>query len=95
MHLGGYQQVHHRLGMNKYGLLHTEAGFWRMASQSSRSPGSRAPFGGRGGLTQCFWTEYRSCHPQRQPLTSMWRQSVAGQTVKCPSTTVEVGCRAC
>ena len=95
MHLGVYQQVHHRLGMNKYGLLHTEAVFWRMASQSSRSPGSRAPFGGRGGLTQCLWTEDRSCHPQRQPLTSMWRQSVAGQTVKCPSTTVEVGCRAC
>ena len=66
--------------MDKYGLLHTEAVFWRMASQSSRSPGSRAPFGGRGGLTQCLWTEDRSCHPQRQPLTSMWRQSVAGQT---------------
>ena len=30
MHLGVYQQVHHRLGMNKYGLLHTEAVFWRM-----------------------------------------------------------------
>ena len=53
---------------------------WRMVSQSSRLPGSRAPFGGRGGLTQCLWTEDRSCHPQRQPLTSMWRQSVAGQT---------------
>ena len=30
MHLGVYQQVHHRLGMDKYGLLHTEAVFWRM-----------------------------------------------------------------
>ena len=29
-HLGVYQQVHHRLGMDKYGLLHTEAVFWRM-----------------------------------------------------------------
>ena len=47
MHLGVYQQVHHRPGMNKYGLLHTEAVFWRMASQSSRLPSSRAPFGGR------------------------------------------------
>ena len=68
--------VHHRLDMDKYSLLHTEAVIWRMASQSSCSPGSRAPFGGSGGLTQCLWAEERSCHPQRRPLTSMRRQSI-------------------
>ena len=49
-HLGVYQQVHHRLGMNKYGLLHTEAVFWRTASEFSRSPGQ----------SSAVWRQWRS-----------------------------------
>ena len=40
------------------------------------------------------WTD-RTGHPQRRPLTSMRRRSVARQTVECPSKTVEVGCGDC
>ena len=70
--VGVYQKVHHRLGMDKYELFHIEAVFWHMASQFSRSPGTRAPFGGvEVQHSACgLWTGARSFHPQRRLLTS-------------------------
>ena len=44
------QQVHHRLGMDKYTLLHTEAVFWRTAFEFSRSPGQ----------SSAVWRQWRS-----------------------------------
>ena len=44
------QQVHHRLGMDKYALLHTEAVFWRTALEFSRLPGQ----------SSAVWRQWRS-----------------------------------